>query len=184
MGRFASVKAGARTIDLHAFTGQVVDQQRSTVTEVHRGNNNSALGATVYTSSYNKVFLRADDGEEKSIEIEDKGFAARHGQKASIIWGIPAGKSVGDYLAVVNHETGAIHCIRKAVNDNAGPRFYNMLIILLVIVGGVGLMDVFGGHIGSALFFFAVSGGGIYWIYSRQKGLLGQIRSAALAMKA
>ena len=52
-----------------------------------------------------------------------------------------------------------------------------------VIVGCVGLVDLFNGHIGSALFFFAVGGGGVYWIYRKQKGLLGQVKAAALAMK-
>lgn len=185
MGSFATVHAGSRKIDLHAFTGQVVDQQRSSVTEVIRQapGSNAGPGVASRTYSYNKVFLRADDGEEKSLEIEDKGFSARHGQRASIIWGIRAGKSVGDYLAVVNHETGSFQCIRKAINDNAGPPAYNMLLIVLVIVGCVGLVDLFGGHVGSALFFFAVGGGGIYWIYARQKRLLGQVRTAALAMK-
>jgi hypothetical protein len=185
MPSFATIQAGSRIIDLHAFTGQVVDQQRSSVTEVtHHHPNNTAIGSTTRTWSYNKVFLRNDDGEEKTLEIEDKGgFSARPGQKASIVWGIRKGKELGDYMAVVNHETGAIQCIRKAINDNAGPPFYNMLLIVLVIVGCVGLVDLFNGHIGSALFFFAVGGGGVYWIYRKQKGLLGKVKEAALAMK-
>jgi hypothetical protein len=183
MSSFATLKSGLRTIDLHAFTGRVVDQQRSSVTEVTRHHNNAALGTTTRTFSYNKLFLQAEDGEEKSLEIEDRGFAARAGQRASIIWGIRQGKKEGDYLAVVNHETGSFQCIRKAVNDNAGPPFYNMLLILLVIVGCVGLVDVFGGHYGSALFFFALGGGGIYWIWRRQKQLMAKIKAAALAMQ-
>jgi hypothetical protein len=185
MPSFASVKAGSRTIDLHAFTGQVVDQQRSSVTEVtHHNPNNTMIGSTSHTWNYNKVFLRNDEGEEKTLEIVDKGgFSARPGQKASIIWGIRKGKELGDYMAVVNHETGAIQCIRKGINDNAGPPFYNMLLIVLVIVGCVGLVDLFGGHIGSALFFFAIGGGGVFWIYRKQKSLLGQVKAAAMTMK-
>ena len=182
MSRFATLRSGLRTIDLHAFTGRVVDQQRSSVTEVTRHHNNAMLGTTTHTSSWNKVFLQADNGEEKWLEVQDKGFAARAGQMASIIWGIRQGREKGDYLAVVNHETGAFQCIRKAVNDNAGPPFYNMLLILLVIVGCVGLVDVFGGHYGSALFFFAVGGGGIWWIWQRQKQLMAKIKAAALAI--
>lgn len=183
MSRFATVRSGLRTIDLHAFTGRVVDQQRSTVTEVTRHHNNAMLGTTTHSSSWNKVFVQADNGDEKWLEVPDKGFAARAGQMASIIWGIRAGREKGDYLAVVNHETGAFQCIRKAVNDNAGPPFYNMLIILLVFVcGGVGMMDVFGGHYGSALFFFAVGGGGIWWIWRRQTQFMAKIKAAALAM--
>ncbi len=182
MSRIATLRSGLRTIDLHAFTGRVVDQQRSSVTEVTRHQGNAMLGTTTYTSSWNKVFLQADNGEEKWLQVEDKGFAARAGQMASIIWGIRPGRKEGDYLAVVNHETGAFQCIRKAVNDNAGPPFYNMLLILLVIVGGVGLMDVFAGHYGSALFFFAVAGGGIFWIWRRQKQFIAKIKAAALAM--
>lgn len=185
MSSFASVRAGSRTIDLHAFTGQVVDQQRSSVTEVtHQHPGNSAIGSTSRTWRYNKLFLRADDGAEKSLEIEDKGFSARQGQKASIIWGIRKGKELGDYLAVVNHETGTVQCIRKAINDNAGPPGYNLLLIVLVIVGCVGLVDLFGGHVGSALFFFAVGAGGVWWIYTRQQSLKRQVEAAALAMKA
>lgn len=150
----------------------------------HHHPNNTAIGSTTRTWSYNKVFLRNQEGEEKALEIEDKGgFSARPGQKASIIWGIRKGKELGDYLAVVNHETGTIQCIRKAINDNAGPPFYNMLIIVLVIVGCIGLVDLFGGHIGSAMFLFAIGAGGVYWIYRKQKSLLGQVKSAALALK-
>ncbi|HEX2539653.1 MAG TPA: hypothetical protein VHM00_01070 [Caldimonas sp.] len=182
MSRFATLRSGLRTIDLHAFTGRVVDQQRSSVTEVTRHHANAMLGTTTRTSSWNKVFLQADNGEEKWLEVPDQGFAARAGQMASIIWGIRAGKEKGDYLALINHETGAFQCIRKAVNDHAGPPFYNMLLILLVIVGCVGLVDVFGGHYGSALFFFAVGGGGIAWIWRRQKQFMAKIKAAALAM--
>ena len=47
MPSFASVKAGSRTIDLHAFTGHVVDQQRSSVTEVtHHHPNNTMIGSS------------------------------------------------------------------------------------------------------------------------------------------
>jgi hypothetical protein len=184
MSSFATLKSGLRTIDLHAFTGRVVDQQRSTVTEVTRHHNNAALGTTTHTSSWNKVFLQAENGEEKWLEVPDKGFAARAGQMASIIWGIRQGRTKGDYLAVVNHETGSFQCIRKAVNDNAGPPFYNMILLLLVFVcGGVGMMDVFGGHYASALFFFAVGGGGIWWIWRRQTQLMAKIKAAALAMQ-
>ncbi len=184
MSSFATVKAGRRIINLHAFTGQVVDQQRRSITEVTHHQNNAALGTTSQTSSFNKIFLKADNGDERSLEVADKDFAARAGQKASFIWGIRDGKTEGDYLAVVNHETGVVQCIRKAINDNAGPPGYNMLLILLVFVfGGVGASDVFGGHIASALFFFALGGGGIFWIYSRQKSLLEQVKTAALKMR-
>lgn len=182
MSSFATVAVGSRILDLHAFTGHVVDQQRTSVTEVTH-NPNSAIGSTVHRSQWNKVYLQAADGSERWLEFEDKGFSARPGQLASIIWGIRKGREKGDYLAVVNHENGSFQTLRKAINDNAGPPFYNMLIIVLVIVGCVGLMDVFGGHLGSALFFFAVSGGGIGWIWRRQKSLLAQVKAAALAMK-
>lgn len=181
MASIGSVTSGGKTINLHAFSGEVVDQQKSSYTEVSRGNNN--YQQQVSTTHYNKIFVRASDGAERSLEIVDAGFSARAGSKASIVWGIKEGKDEGPYLGIVNHDTGVVHLIRKPVNDLAGPPFYNMLLIAAAIFIAVGFYDLISGNIGSAIIMAGIGGGGIYWIYKGQKALLAQIKAAALALR-
>lgn len=180
MASIGTIKAGGKSIHLHAFSGEVVDQQKSTYTQVTQGSNNQQQVSTTY---YNKVFIRAPDGSERSIEIQDKGFSARAGNKASMIWGIPGSKEEGPYLAVINHDTGALHTLRKPINDLAGPPFYNLLLIVTAIFIAIGVFDLFKGNIGSAIIMVAIGVGGIYWIYSRQKALIAKVSAAALALK-
>lgn len=178
MAAFASVNAGSKRIDLHAFSGEVVEQQKSSYTEVSRDANRPTS-----TTHYNNIFVRASDGSERSLQIEDSGFSARAGSRASIFWGIKSGKAEGPYLGIVNHDTGAIHVIRKPVNDLAGPPFYNMLLIVTAIFIAAGFYDMTNGNIGSAIIMAGIGLGGIYWIYRGQKALLTQIKAAALALQ-
>ncbi len=180
MASIGTVTAGSKIIDIHAFSGEVVDQEKSSYTEVTRGNNNYQSSTT---TNYTKIFVRAPDGEERSLQIVDSGFGVRAGSKASFLWGIPKGKDKGDYVAVVNHDTGSVHTIRKAVNDLAGPPFYNMLLIVASIFIAVGVFDLFSGNMGSALIKAGIGCGGIYWIYTGQKNLLAQIKAAAVGFK-
>ena len=180
MASIGPVSAGSKTINLHAFSGEVVEQQKSSHTEVSRGNNNQQQ---VSTTHYNKIFVRASDGAERSLEIVDAGFSARAGSRASIIWGIKDGKDEGPYLGIVNHDTADVHLIRKPVNDLAGPPFYNMLLIVAAIFCALGFYTLLSGNIGSAIVMAGIGGGGIYWIYKGQKALLGKIKAAALALQ-
>lgn len=181
MASIGTVTAGSKIIDIHAFSGEVVDQEKSSYTEVTRSNNNNYQNAT--TTHYTKMFIRAPDGEERSLQIVDSGFSVRAGSKASMLWGIPKGKDKGDYVAVVNHDTGAVHTIRKPVNDLAGPPFYNMLLIVAAIFIAIGFFDLISGNLGSALIKAGIGGGGIYWIYTGQKKLLAQITAMAAGLK-
>lgn len=181
MASIGSVTSGSKAINLHAFSGEVVEQQKSSHTEVSRGNNNQQQ--QVSTTHYNKIFVRAGDGAERSLEIVDSGFSARAGSKASIIWGIKEGKEEGPYLGIVNHDTGDVHLIRKPVNDLAGPPFYNMLLIVAAIFCAMGFYDLFSGNIGSAIIKAGIGVGGIFWIYKGQKALLAKIKIAALALQ-
>jgi hypothetical protein len=180
MASIGSINAGSKIIDLYAISGEVVDQQQSAYTQVTNNNNNQQQ---VSTTHYNKIFVRAEDGSEKSIEIVDSGFRARTGSRASIIWGIRPGKEEGPYLAVVNHDTGDVHTIRKPINDFASPPFYNMLLIVASLFIALGVVDLFSGNVGSAIAMSAIGGALIYWIYSRQKALLAKVKAAALALR-
>ena len=180
MASIGPVTAGSKTINLHAFSGEVVEQQKSSHTEVSRANNNQQQ---VSTTHYNKIFVRASDGAERSLEIVDSGFSARAGSKASIIWGIKEGKEEGPYLGIVNHDSGDVHLIRKPVNDLAGPPFYNMLLIVAAIFCALGFYDMITGNLGSAIVMAGIGVGGIYWIYKGQKALLAKIKTAALALQ-
>lgn len=178
MPKLSTVHIGSRAIDLHVLTGEVVDQSTSYHTEstVHANNQVSTS-----TTSYSQMFVRAPDGEEKSLNVPDMKIGVRKGNTVSIFWGIKAGKDWGPYIAVYNHDTKSIHHIRKGNNDTAGPPGYNMMLIAAVIVGVIGGYGVLTGDM-SSIIFLAAGAGAIYWIYSRQKKLMAAVDQAARSL--
>lgn len=187
MASIGTIKAGRKDVHLYAFSGEVVEQQKSTHTQVTNSGNTGGFGnnqqTNVYTTHYNNIFIRALDGSEKNVEIVDKDFSARSGSKASILWGIVGNKEEGPYVAVVNHDTGSVHTIRKPINDIASPPFYNMLLIIAAVFIALGFYDMFNGNLGSAIMMAAIGGSIIYWIYARQKSLVAKVKAAALALR-
>jgi hypothetical protein len=178
MTKISTTLIGSRSIDLHAFTGEVVDQSTSHHTEATVHANNQV---TTSTTSYSQLFIRDKNGEEREINVPNMKIGVRRGTTASLIWGIKTGKDWGPYIAVYNHDTKSIHHIRKGNNDLAGPPGYNMMLIAAVIVGVIGGYGVLTGDF-SSIVFLGAGCGAIYWIYMRQKKLMAAVDQAARAI--
>lgn len=175
MAAVSSVNIGMRHINIHCFTGEVIDSQRSSETHV-MGHNNGQISSS--TSHYNEVFLRAADGQERVVEVASSGVPVRAGNNVTVLWGIVGNKEKGSYTTVVNHDTGALGHIAKGVNDVCGPHFYNMMIILFVIVGVVGGMSLLSGSVASSILPLAATGGFFYWLTGRRRKLRAAMESA------
>ncbi len=175
MTKINTVTINARTIDLYAFTGEVIDQSTSTHTQSTLHANNQV---TTYTDSYSNLFVKGKDGEERSLQVANMNIGVRQGNTVSLLWGIKKGREKGDYIAVYNHDTKAIHHIRKGNNDTAGPMGYNMLLIVGVLIGVLGAASLIGGDFWSIIT-VAIGAGLIYWIYKRQKKLMAAVDAAA-----
>ena len=180
MPKINTITIGMRTIDLHAFTGEVVEKGTSTHTQSTVNNNNQV---TTYTSTSSSLFIRSKDGEERSIEVPDMTIGVRQGSTVSLIWGIKKGKDNGPYIAVYNHDTKEIHHIRKGNNDLACPYGYNMMIIIAVMFGVIGGAYFLGGDF-SSLFYVIIGVGWVYWLYNKQQKLMKAVKEEASKLAA
>ena len=176
MAEISSVGIGMRNVHIHRFAGDVIDSQRSSETSV-TGHGNGQISS--YTSHYNQIFLRATDGQEKSVEVASSGVSVRPGNKVTVLWGIVGNDEKGAYTTVHNHDTNQTGHIAKGINDTAGPPFYNMMIILFVIIGVISVFSLFGGGFGSILF-IAATAFFFYWLTQRRRKLRSAMEAAIL----
>jgi hypothetical protein len=143
-GQSMAIKIGSvnviwRNLDIYAFTGEIVETQRTSETTV-TGNMNAPISQiSSRTDHYTHLFLRAPDGRELDVNFESRiGFRA--GQTATAIWASSAGPDSGKYIAAYNHTSGQINTIRKGNNDMACIPFYNYIGIVAIFYGMFGFM--------------------------------------------
>lgn len=177
-----TLHVGSRPIEIHTFSGEVLESQKWTTTQIsggggggysHNGTGfSSSAPVRSHTTTHDQIFVRASSGEERALELSDVHLAVRKGQWLTLVLAVRAGKHEGPYVAVFNHNTGSMDWVAKAVNDSCGPMFYNLLIVLGVIAGVVGVASAFSGGFGNFItgaFWGGLGIGGILWIVRRRK---------------
>jgi hypothetical protein len=127
MALIRSVTVGDRTIALHAFTGEVVDEKKWGTTQVGSsgggynvgsGQNNPVTISSV-SHTHDQFFLKNDSGQEMAVETTDAGLALRKGHRVTVIWGILQGTERGRYLAIYNHTTDTLTKFDPAIQGLA-----------------------------------------------------------------
>ncbi|WP_298213525.1 hypothetical protein [Acidocella sp.] len=128
-----------RNLEIYGFTGEILENQRSSETRV-TGHSNSFTGQAQiqsHTTHYQHLFLRSPDGREDNLEFPAKvGFRA--GQTATLVWASTKGPTKGEYVAVYNNTSGQINPIRRGNNRMAcipGYTWFAILAIILAVVG-------------------------------------------------
>lgn len=192
----ASVQIGSKSIDIHGFSGEVMESQKWTTTQIsggggggysHNGTGfSSSAPVTSRTTTHDQIFVRAATGEERAMALADVHLAARKGQWLTLLLAISAGRNEGPCVALFNHNTGALDWVTPAVNDTCGPRFYNGLIALAVVSAIFGLFGAFSGGFFSFLIgagWVGLSVGVIRWILNRRKQFKAEIAALTAQIK-
>lgn len=174
-----TLHVGSRPIEIHTFSGEVLESQKWTTTQIsggggggysHNGTGfSSSAPVRSHTTTHDQIFVRATSGEERALELSDVHLAVRKGQWLTLVLAIRAGKHEGPYVAILNHNTGSMDWVAKAVNDSCGPMFYNLLIVVGVFAGVGGVFALLGGTFFTGLLFAGLGIGGILWIVRRRK---------------
>lgn len=138
MSKIGSVNVIWKTVDIHAFSGEVMDVARSSETHVSGNTNVNGGQISSSTTHYAQLFIRNPvTNEEYDIEYANPKVGFRPTHKATMLWGTTPGvtKKSWPYIGVYNHTTGQLQTIRKGNNDLACIPFYNWIMILAVFVG-------------------------------------------------
>jgi hypothetical protein len=127
MALIRSVTVGDRTIELHQFTGEVVEEKKWATTQVSgggggynvgSGQNNPVTIASV-SHTHDQFFLKNESGKEMAVEMTDAGLALRKGHRATVFWGTIQGQERGQYVAIYNHTTNSLTKIDSAIDGLA-----------------------------------------------------------------
>lgn len=101
-----------KTVDLFAFTGEVVNESSQDHIEVHTQtfDNGQAFGqrsqTSVTTTRWTTVYLRNAAGEEMDAVLKDAKVRFPVGQTATLVWGRDIGAQLGPKIALFNNSTG------------------------------------------------------------------------------
>jgi hypothetical protein len=169
MTQMATISIGSREIAIHSMSGEVMDSQKWTTTEVSGGGGHGVISnGSGYvnqdkiqskTTTHDQIIIRTADGEEESLKVEDLNLAVRKGHWVSLIWAIPSGWKEGPFVAVFNHNTGALDFIGSSVNKACFPMISSVL--------------------GAAAFFLALIGAFVCFVSSVFLGVLLMVPCAA-----
>ena len=177
MASVGSVRIGTKSIDIQAFTGEVMDTAHSTY--VNTTTNQNGYSNTT-TSHYNKFVLANGNGQH-AIEVSERVISISRGQKVTGFWGVVRGKD-SDWLALFNHDTGKWAWFRPTRDKLAGPPLNQLLIIVAVFAGVFGVFALFGSPV-AAIPFLGISGL-IFWrVQKRRKALMGAVTSALTTVR-
>jgi hypothetical protein len=176
MRSVGNVRIGSKSIDIQAFTGEVMDTAHTTYVETVRNQNGVS---STSTSHWNK-FLLANGSGQHSIEVSERVIHVSSGQTVTGFWGVVRGKD-SDWLALFNHDTGKWGWFMPTRNTLAGPPMNQLLIIVAVFAGVFSVMSLFGafGSPGPATFIWLAIAALIFWrIQRRRKALMNAVTTA------
>jgi len=169
MTQMATVTLGSRRVALHSMSGEVMDTQKWTTTEISGGGAHGVISngsgyiqkdeVKSKTTTHDQIIIRTADGEEETLKVEDVHLAVRQGHWVSLIWAIPGGWKEGPFVAIFNHNTGSLDFIGSGVNKACFPM----------------ISSVFG----VAAFFLALIGAFVCFLSSLVMGVLLMIPCAA-----
>lgn len=115
MNKATHTLSNGQELWLCTFTGEVVDQSRTSTVSVTQ-DAPFVLSKTLVvpgqvrstTHAQQELWLRDRDGKERSIMMSDIGLAARAGHTVTVLWGATTACETGWLFAARNHTTGDI----------------------------------------------------------------------------
>lgn len=95
-----SAIGGAYTLD--CLTGRVLDTGTRSVTSVHGGTNS---GVSSTTTTYTRIFLLDETGQEVAVTLQNLDVASRPGNVLSVLSVFKSRETTGWSIAAYNHDT-------------------------------------------------------------------------------
>lgn len=135
-------------IILTHYTGEVLDSQKISSTEVYSRSSRDANGNSYVSSissdvnTTHEIWLHTSEGEEKSFKVRNRDVPLRVGQKVSIVtlhW--EKGKNYSHVVVIklINHSAGTYHqlySVKELKLPSPIPHFMHVIMGLGTWVGG------------------------------------------------
>jgi hypothetical protein len=194
MAQISSINLGSRQIAIHSMSGEVMDSQKWTTTEISGGGGRGVISngsgyierdeVKSKTTTHDQIIIRTADGEEESLKVENLNLAVRQGHWVSLIWAIPSGWKEGPFVAVFNHNTGALDFIASAVNKACFPMISSILGVAAFLLALAGVLVCFTSSLLVGVLLIAPCAGYFLWLRRRRGAFTDQVSALRDQIKA
>jgi hypothetical protein len=172
-----SVTIGAKTIELEAFTGEVVDSQLTEYTDSHTSTDPDGRTRRHHTTTYwNKFRVKGAEARQYDLEIRRTVATVTRGDQVTLFWGVADGKD-SNWLAVYNHATEHLGYLSLDVAKLAGPPFYWAILFGCGVIQFFALAGMVQGYL-TAWVTFLLLCGPWYLVFQRRRAIKQAIRDA------
>lgn len=149
MTQLTTLEIGARRIEIHSFSGEVVSSRQWTTTEISGGGGHGVISqgsgyvehepVKSKTTTHEKINVLSSDGDEESLEVADTDLAIRDGHWVSLLYAIRSGEKKGPYIAIFNHHMNTMTFIDAAMDKACMPFVAGLIgaVVLLFAVLGI-----------------------------------------------
>jgi hypothetical protein len=185
MTQMATINLGSRQIAIHSMSGEVMDSQKWTTTEISGGGGSGVISnGSGYiekdeikskTTTHDQIIIRTADGEEESLKVEDMNLAVRQGHWVSLIWAIPSGWQEGPFVAVFNHNTGSLDFIGSAVNKACFPMISSVFGVAAFFLALIGAFVCFLSSVVLGVLMMAPCAAYFFWLSKRRGAFTEQV---------
>jgi len=193
MTQMTTITLGSRQIAIHSMSGEVMDTQKWVTTEISGG---GGRGVVSHGSGYiekdpvkskhtthDQIIIRTADGEEESLKVEDVHLAVRQGHWVSLIWAIPRGRTDGPFVAIFNHNTGALDFIGSAVNKACFPMISSVFGAISLFLALIGVFVCFLSSVVLGVLLMAPCAAYFFWLGKRRNAFTGQVAALREQLK-
>lgn len=179
MTQMTTITLGSRRVALHGMSGEVMDAQKWTTTEISGGGGSGVISngsgyvqhdeVKSKTTTHDQIIIRTADGGEESLKVEDVNLAVRQGHWVSLIWAIPGDRKEGPFVAVFNHNTGSLDFIDSGVNKACLPMLSSVFGVAAFFLALIGVFVCFVSSVVMGVLLMAPCAAYFFWL-SRRRG--------------
>jgi hypothetical protein len=189
MTEITTITVGSRRIAIHSMSGEVMDSRKWTTTEVSGGGGSGVIShgsgyvqqdeVKSKTTTHDQIIIRAADGEEESLKVEDLNLAVRQGHWVSLIWAIPSGRKEGPFVAILNHNTKSLDFIGSGVNKACFSMISSVLGVATFFLALIGAFVCFVSSVILGVLLMVPCAAYFFWLRKRR----GEFTDQVLALR-
>lgn len=194
MTQMTTIKLGSRQIAIHSMSGEVMDSQKWTTTEISGGGGSGVVSngsgyiqkdeVKSKTTTHDQIIIRTADGEEESLKVEDLNLAVRQGHWVSLIWAIPSGWKEGPFVAIFNHNPGSLDFIGSAVNKACFPMISSVFGVAAFFLALIGAFVCFLSSVVLGVLMMAPCAAYFFWLSKRRNAFTEEVSALRDQIKA
>jgi hypothetical protein len=190
----ATIKVGSRQIAIDSTSGEVMDSRKWTTTEISGGGGSGVIShGTGYveieevkskTTAHEQIIIRAADGHEEPLKVENLNLSVRPGHWVSLIRATPDGRKEGSVVAIFNHNTNVMDFINSMVDKACLPMIATATLgIVTCLLATIGVLVCFLSSVILGVLLMLPCAAFFFWVGKRRGAFKDQVSALREQLK-